>query len=64
MCLLIFPHPENRRDFRDLKKKKKKKSGTRKLLGKKQELKTSQLVAISGMGLPIRICKDKRLLEK
>lgn len=62
MCLLIFPHPENRRDFRDLKKKKK--SGKRKLLGKEQELKTSQLVAISGMGLPIQICKDKRLLEK
>ena len=63
MCLLIFPHPENRRDFRDLKKEKKK-SGKRKLLGKEQELKTSQLVAISGMGLPIQICKDKRLLEK
>lgn len=62
MCLLIFPHPENRRDFRDLKKKKK--SGKRKLLGKEQELKTSQLVAISGMGLPIQICEDKRLLEK
>lgn len=60
MCLLIFPHPENRRDFRDLKKK----SGKRKLLGKEQELKTSQLVAISGMGLPIQICEDKRLLEK
>ena len=43
---------------------KKKKSGKRKLLGKEQELKTSQLVAISGMGLPIQICKDKRLLQK
>lgn len=33
-------------------------------MGKEQELKTSQLVAISGMGLPIQICEDKRLLEK
>lgn len=34
------------------------------MLGKEPELKTSQLVAISGMGLPIWICKDKRLLYK
>lgn len=59
--LTDFSPPREQKRFQRLKKKK---SGKRKLLGKEQELKTSQLVAISGMGLPIRICKDKRLLQK
>lgn len=53
--------PREQKRFQRFEKKK---SGKRKLLGKEQELKTSQLVAISGMGLPIQLCKDKRLLQK